>query len=72
MIIKDFTPYSISALNNIIRNLEDVVFGNHQIEDGERDAASQVCLMAKKELAVKIELANSPNSLFSRHYNSDK
>ena len=70
MIITDFSNYSIAALNNIIRNLEDVVFGHHNIEDGERNAASDVCLMAKKELSIKIEIACYPNSLFSRHHNS--
>jgi len=70
MIITDFSNYSIAALNNIIRNLEDVVFGQHDIEDGLRNAASDVCLMAKAELAIKIEVSRYPNSLFSKHYNS--
>ena len=68
MSVSHFDYYSISALNNIIRNLTDAINTNDLNEILSKETKETI-EAAKISLSIKIELAENPNSMFSKHFN---
>ena len=68
MTISHFDTYSIAALNNIIRNLTDAIDTN-QLNDVISTGTKETLEAAKIALSIKIEVAENPSSMFSKHFN---